>query len=143
MCFYLQTKNRKMKIATEDILCLKQLNREGHYYNAIHYYIPYFTEYRKTPLELEVENFSRSSNQINKGLHTFCHTNARNYQEFNKYYRRYTFKAIIPKGTKFYYNSDKGEYVSLKIIVEPVPLNESEIKKLSRKAKLQQKRLFN
>ena len=134
MCFIIHPNHPDVKIATEDLICLKQLEKRGHYYTSPIQNMKYFTEYRKTPKEISINKFSKRNVEINEGLHS--------HNKYNNYYALF-FKAIIPKGTKFYYNPMTNEYVSLKLIVDITPVSYDEMEKFSSEIKLQRARLFD
>ena len=119
MCFYIHSEHQKVKIATEDIICYKLLDNDiinnnltSPYQNAL-----YFTKANTHPVIKKVKAFSfckYNSNDIERGLHSYSSLDmAKKYSQFGYSIH----KAIIPKGTQYYYNPAHNEYVSLKLKV--------------------------
>ena len=112
MCFVISSKYPEEKIAGKDIVCYKRLERstggflspyQGKFYNLNKLY--------RSKLECS------SCHTIDVGLHSYsCKKRA-------KYCRvpgEVVTKGIIPKGSRYYYNSYNHEYVSNQIIVQEV-----------------------
>jgi hypothetical protein len=123
MCFFIHQDHREVKIATEDIVCYKTLLESlsdgtirSPYLNKL-----YFKKADTHPKILKEDFFGILWNhEIHTGLHSYSTANA----AFN--YTRYGYtihKAVIPKGTEYYYNSRDNEYVSLKLKVWKKNLN--------------------
>ena len=122
MCFNISNKYPDVKIAKRDIPCYKVLSFvniriispiKGH---------TYFTTYDPDGSVYDIEDkFSFDYNystavSIESGIHSFS-----NYKKAKRYMHDCTcdviYKAIIPKGTEYYYNPEDHEYVSLKLTV--------------------------
>jgi hypothetical protein len=115
MCFY-KSKTKgftRVKIAEKNIVCYKVCNRKKK--NTIKsIYRDFLYTQGKT---YEVEKFGGfwyDVRLINVGLHSYStFEEAVNYREGSRDER--VCKFIIPKGTKYYENPDRLEYVSLRI----------------------------
>jgi hypothetical protein len=124
MCFYIHSEHQEVKIATKDIVCYKILqktinnNLTSPYQNAL-----YFTKANTHPVIKKVKAFSfckYNSNDIEAGLHSYSALHqARKTGKFGNNIH----KAIIPKGTKYYYNPTYKQYVSLELKVWKRNLN--------------------
>ena len=117
MCFEIHPDYPEALIAKRDILCYKVLNQ-----NKLRDDIsspfqldPYFSKSSQDiTVTKTVKKIQRFDSAIYEGLHTFSNylrTWEWSRDTFGVYF------AIIPKGTKYYYNSNKKEYVSEKLIV--------------------------
>jgi len=139
MCFFIEKKNKEVKIAKKDIVCYKALIR-NHYGDIISpfrraEYFSYSTQKRIKRIEvgkmkkilvdlvdLELyflpELFTKAestSEIITNGLHTY--SSLRLVKMRAKGFGWQVYKAIIPKDTEYYYNSRTKEYVSTKLKV--------------------------
>jgi hypothetical protein len=122
MCFKKQKFfNRKAKIAKKDIKCFKVLElniRTGEIISPC-YPTLYFENndiHDIKEIECKFVNDHASRGHINQGIHSFStYHEACLFSELAIYTDEYN--AIIPKGTLYYYNSKKHEYVSEKLIV--------------------------
>jgi hypothetical protein len=120
MCFYINSEHQKVKIATEDIICYKLLDNDIIDNSIIispYQYSIYFNSGNTHPVIKRVDAFSFSkynSKEIERGLHSYSSLDmAKKYSQFGYSIH----KAIIPKGTQYYYNPAHNEYVSLKLKV--------------------------
>ena len=106
MCFHIEKGvNSKFKIAKKDITCYKMifLNDRAYYQNFAY-----------SPNTLyNFINIKKEFDIIEKGYHSYS-TKYKAFCSGNKFYCKIV-KFIIPKGTKYYYNSFYKEYVSTKI----------------------------
>ena len=113
MCFFIHINHEEKKIANRDITCYKCLYNnftspyKGKLYKLNKLYkssICITMTICKTPI-------------ITKGLHSYsCKRFA--IRQMNSY--GILVKGIIPKGSKYYYNPDRHEYVSNQIILQEV-----------------------
>ena len=120
MCFTIHTSYSEPLIAEQDIKCYKNLS----HYPKGDIYSPYrseqyFSKKNKVSFTIkEVDYFyidtSFILSYISEGLHSYS-TSQRAKQDLDKWDK--THLAIIPKGTKYYYNPEDNEYVSLKLKV--------------------------
>lgn len=115
MCFWIHEKYREAIIATKDIKCWKRTFRtsllNGGFTSEIRNFPYKFGETYKTTIKGNLI-------MINKGFHSYTH----------KPYARYctcTIYCKIPKGSKYYYNPTRHEYVSNQIIPLKVVKNKS------------------
>lgn len=125
MCFYIHSKHKTAKIAKKDIICYKILSKfntrlyldnfiheKGIYFSSIKNYIYNFNENKKYISNIKVENANYWNNYnecIHIGIHSYSSIKrCRSYP----YSRVVIVKCIIPKGSTYYYNPDKQEYVS-------------------------------
>lgn len=124
MCFYIHPAHSEVKIAEEDIECYKILDSV-----VINYPImisPYQKEvyFRKggsseyVIKEVKKFGFDETGN-IHEGLHTHSTLETADNQ---RGWSERVYKAIIPKGTKYYYDPDKKEFVSLKLKIYRKPI---------------------
>ena len=119
MCLYLEKDNPIVLIADKDITCYKVLRT---YYKTLHSPYQYFDwELNKLyTVKLPLKKDARKNDRgiINKGLHSFSMLKrAKSSGVFLNYNGRKIYKAIIPKGSYYYYNSDKKEYASNQLII--------------------------
>lgn len=110
MCFFIHPKHQDLKIATKDIVCWKRLEVTGKNiespYQGTNYYID---STKASPIEV-------FGNSIHVGLHSYSiREQARIKKRKTGRYNERIFKAIIPKGSKYYYNPGRNEYVSNKL----------------------------
>ena len=113
MCFYIHKDYPKAMIAKKDIKVYKTLMRDGADYIAPVYPMIYKAGklYKASMVKIKPDDYSEQE-VINEGLHSFSTFTAGLYEAQG----RKLFLFIIPKGSKYYYNSDCEEYVSNKII---------------------------
>ena len=111
MCFRIDSNYPKKLIATEDIVCYKILVPRGSWESPVQE-----ATYKIGKLKRSYIGWTtRSMGVINHGLHSYSTL------EVAKYYKNYgkvVFESIIPKGAKYFYNEQKAEYVSNKLIVK-------------------------
>jgi hypothetical protein len=110
---------RKEKIAKKDIKCYKVLYYSSCNSTAI---APFReTRYFNNDIEKEVTKealLDIFNGHIYEGLHSYSNKSAIKKAKLDKKRRGYyTCNAIIPKGTKYYYNPFKHQYVSEKLTV--------------------------
>ncbi len=111
MCFIITTPE---KIAKKDIVCWKPLiklsPKAKNDYRSIYYRSLY-----KLKRIYAVKKFGIDGDCIDEGLHSYSNL----YKAKDRLYigvdKKTTVKCVIPKGTKYYYNRDYKEYVSLAI----------------------------
>ena len=120
MCFCLHQKYPNEKIATKDIVCYKVLKSTivSTLLESMFYFKVYeLNKLYKTILDKPKETFLVFG-YISKGFHSY--SNKR--EAFKKRLNNdcYVVKGIIPKGSKYYYNPDRHEYVSNQIILQEV-----------------------
>lgn len=106
-------KNKKPKIAKEDIVVYKLLNKVGKEYSSFFRYMPY-----KQNTLYTVPRFVKDScmcyasdnfyGYIEDGLHAYTKMH-----NFIAYRGKVCIKMTIPKGTKYYISDDGTEIVSL------------------------------
>lgn len=117
MCFYIHKDYPNELIAKRDIECFKILatypgvpETYSLFFDAIYFKKGGSSEY----VTKQVKRFTFETidcDTINEGLHSYStFIQAKNKKTSGKIY-----KCIIPKGTKYYYNPVKKEYVSLKL----------------------------
>lgn len=113
MCFYIHEKHKKCKVAEDDIVCYKHLeysfcdNLVSPYQGLL-----YFKKGETHPKTFKVDPIRPDGRYIFAGLHTYS-----NFTESKNHTYSSIHKAIIPKGTRYYYNPQHHEYVSEKLIV--------------------------
>lgn len=134
MCFFIHTNHKEVKIAKHDIPCYKVL-RESSYHRLLPNtpYIEtipksitspyigelYFKESDTHPVIKRNTSFgfyTYNLNIIEKGLHSYSDLNS--CLKSCKVIDHATIhRSIIPKGTKYYFNPEYHEYVSLALKV--------------------------
>jgi hypothetical protein len=114
MCFIIDDEHPKIKIAKKDIICYKRFNATDSVkeifistYQNCRYYIGEIKE-----SEIIFSGF----HIIDIGLHSYSTLETAKEKKWNK--SEFLAKCIIPKDSKYYYNSYDHEYVSnqLKVI---------------------------
>lgn len=114
MCFYIHNKHKEQKAATKDILCYKVLNGLG----KKTFYSPFRVKRYdlspgksfKSKLVIPYEGAA----YINVGLHSY--TVAKKARAIRKNWDDgKIMQFVIPKGTRYYFNPAKKEYVSAAI----------------------------
>lgn len=118
MCFYIHEKYPDVQVADKDIECYKILkfskeseNKISPFQNEVYFKKGGNSEY----VIKKVKKFSFDSDgDIYEGLHTYSDfpTSREVKSGFQEIYA-----AVIPKGTKYYYDPFFHEYVSLKLKV--------------------------
>jgi hypothetical protein len=119
MCFKININYPEPLIADKDIECYKVLtpNSTGKTRSPFKNTIYHRNIYKKPNVKKSILFFIKNpiEHTINYGLHS-CST-----LERAEYWRGYggnkIYLAIIPKGSRYYYNPEKHEYVSKKLIV--------------------------
>ena len=104
MCFTITTPE---KIAKRDIVCYKRLYKDGGKRLSAHQSSPY-----RLGRVYKTVGFGFSGRDVYEGRHSY--SNLKQAKRF-KWDIEVIVKCIIPKGTKYYYNSHDKEYVSLAI----------------------------
>lgn len=141
MCFYIDKLHPEEQIATENITCYKILKpKQTKFDKFLHRkkivaplwdnYI-YWVANKKTPAEIlkkhigELKIDCTINQRIEEGLHSIATLDAaKSYRsEFLSYAHHNPenwriYEAYIPKGSKYYYNSEEKEYVSNEIVVK-------------------------
>lgn len=120
MCLYLKNKSVTSKIATEDIPCVKVLNRQLNYCG---YYSPYmgmiykFNKVYKSDLKKTFYRGVESSihNVVEEGLHSYKTKEAAS-KVWNLDFETKVFNAIIPKGAEYYENDTEYASSQLKVL---------------------------
>ena len=112
MCFFIHENHKEKKIANRDITCYKYL------YNSFR--SPYKGKlYRLNKLyrsSICITMTICKTPIITRGLHSYsCKRFA-----IKNGYGEILVKGIIPKGSKYYYNPDRHEYVSNQIILQEI-----------------------
>lgn len=130
MIFFIHPKHTEAKIAQEDIICYKNLTLN--YYKDLVSPLSENLYFKKNSMkssvtkttgklyvdDLYVENYY----VIRNGLYSYSTIEqAIEISKLSRFTHKIpdqdVFHAIIPKGTKYYYNPDENEYVSTKLIV--------------------------
>jgi len=115
MCFIIDAKHSEEKIAKKDIVCYKRLmiSPTGNF----------LSPYQLKPYKLNILCRSKlelsSYNTICVGIHSYsCKKKATSC--LNRVYFEVLAKGIIPKGSRYYYNPIRHEYVSNRIILKEI-----------------------
>lgn len=128
MCFIVHFKHREPKIAERDIICYKVLA----YKDSFNSYRSPFTDTEYTINELkEVIMGEPSHGNIEEGLHSYASIKKAGILAKRRWKSRSVFKAIIPKGSTYYYNPYHQEYVSSQLKVSRKSLRSGLIKVLT------------
>lgn len=131
MCFHIHPDYPNPILAEKDITCYKVLLKHpiNKKFQSPYQYVPYEIE---TLIESEIGTphykVWEERNGIDSGLHSFSSI-IRAGRYTNQEDNRRIFKATIPKGSYYYFNPEKKEYVSNKLIVNRIS-NRSLITKL-------------
>jgi len=116
MCFIVHPKHKEAKVASRNIPCYKHLVRISEDITISPWaYYPYELNKTNPRVKLKIENDSIINTIINKGYHVYSSK-----QSLKKIFIcdiAFLFKCTIPKGTKYYYNPERKEYVSEQIII--------------------------
>lgn len=112
MCFD-STRWQKSKVATEDIPCWKVLLRTRFGLESQYKGYLYVSGVVQPTIKLRKSAYY----EIFQGYHSF-HTKERAYNTFHGDPDLYVVKFIIPKGTRYYSNKGRDEYVSGTIIMK-------------------------
>lgn len=109
MCFVIDVKHPEKKIAKKDIICYKRLD--------IKFRSPYRVKLYKLNKLYKSELIKDSLYCIYVGIHSYsCKKEAKH----QKWSDEIIVKGIIPKGSEYYYNPNRHEYVSNQIIIQEV-----------------------
>ena len=120
MCFYIDSRHPNKKEAKKDITCYKILFKNWVSIINCFRYIQekIYSDYNA----LNVERGTFYARVINRGYHSYSSKeialNA--YKTMVPVYVRIVVKCIIPKGSYYYYNSKRHEYVSNKIKITDI-----------------------
>jgi len=111
MCFIIDyNKHPEVKIAKKDIRCYKNLIKDKESKLISPYYNFEYELGKRESTEMRKQNII-----IQAGFHTYsCKYKALSKKYFSS---ELTFKAIIPKGSRYYYSSVYKEYVSNSIVI--------------------------
>ena len=110
MCFIIHPDHKEKKTATEDIVCYKILRTD-----LVSIYYNYQYKIGKLAKSSLLYN-SFMVDIITDGLHSY--SDLIKAQKRRSYSTRTIYKAIIPKGAKYYYNPHDKEYVSNQLIIQ-------------------------
>jgi len=130
MCFYIRNniESATLWVAKQDITCYKILDRElispyqrfKYKYNKLYKVkigrLVHMSSASNTKNGIILHPFYGSSMSIfyiNKGLHSYSSKD-----EAKSYESDFVYKAIIPKGSEFYYDNVCREYVSNQLIIK-------------------------
>ena len=112
MCFTISSNHPNKKIARRNITCYKYLKSDLSAPFNFYYY--QLKQLNKTTIGETVQ-----LNYINDGFHSY--SNKKEVQPyFNPFCREVVVRCTIPKGSEYYYNEYRREYVSNQIIVEEI-----------------------
>ena len=106
MCFYKNSSSERAKTAKKNIQCFKVLQRNG---KSLIQDFKY--DLSKTKI-YSVKKFTHDDDSINQGFHSYSTLTQAKWRDGCGWFVK---PFIIPKGTKYYYNKDREEYVSLAI----------------------------
>ena len=121
MCFYIHEDHQKVKIARKDITCYKVLRNINSRYYAPYQCVEYrYNKLKKSKIITRPRPGTFGSGTIDLGLHSL--TDLKSVKRFiNRTLLVYSgdpvFEAVIPKGSEYYYNPYKGEYVSNQLMI--------------------------
>lgn len=101
MCFYIDTQNPLPKIARENIICYKDTLNENVGIFRFKSYNQRFTYWRW--IKNKVVDVNVKYGEINEGYHSFIEKQGNG-------------KFMIPKGSVYYINPNRGYYVSNQLI---------------------------
>ena len=113
MCLNANVKEKKVEIITleEDLIVYKLLAEN---FRSLYEDFPYELNklYKTSFKRVEIRN-----GEISKGFHSYSDTKRiEEIEGSGDYNDGILVKCIIPKGTRYYYNSNRKQYISLKII---------------------------
>lgn len=120
MCFYKvdDGKYTDVQVAAEDIKCYKLLlYSDKEQVISPYRYMLYFKKNSKVLSVTKRAKFSEYHEhniEISEGLHSYSN---KKWILKNTIYTDCIYDAIIPKGTRYYYNKNRHEYVAEKLIV--------------------------
>lgn len=104
MCFFIDVYHQMVKTAKTNIVCWKRFDIGKEYCSPIQGF-----EYKKGIVYYEDRFNEHALYMVNTGLHSYS-TEKKAKRE--KYSDEKIVQCIIPKGSKYYYNSYEEEYVS-------------------------------
>lgn len=113
MCFNIEGKNEGKKIAQKDIICYKLFGETptGLPKSPI-------MEFRYTIGKMVKRNIGKPCyGEIRRGLHSYS-THKIATERRGIFWGEHLYRAIIPQGSEYYYNSEDEEYVSNQIIIK-------------------------
>ena len=124
MCFYIQKgKNSKPKVAKQNITCYKVFYRSDCSGNQHGSYVKsYYQSFKyKIGVLYELDGYmvpikGYRNDTIEVGLHSYS-TRAKAFREKGGWDYKVIHECIIPKGSIYYHNDYKEEYVSDQIII--------------------------
>ena len=129
MCFYVDSKYPNKQIAKRDIICYKVLWND--YKSAFHFKLYKLNKLYK--VRIEKPYFCNDTYLIDRGFHSYSSlkkavrervytVNLADYSSgYSKKFALKEFvivKCMIPKDSKYYYNSKEKEYVSNQIVIK-------------------------
>lgn len=120
MCFYIHSDHKKVKIAEKNIECFKVIKKNDiSYWKGFQYNLSKTTLYSQSRFGWEDREkgwtgkwFGVGEKVIERGFHSFS---TRDKAKRNNGFDTKIVRFVIPKGTKYYHNPDREEYVSLAI----------------------------
>lgn len=104
MCFFIDVYHQMVKTAKTNIVCWKRFDIGKGYCSPIQGF-----EYEGGIVYYEDQFNEHALYMVNTGLHSYS---TEKEAKREKYSDEKIVKCIIPKGSKYYYNSYKEEYVS-------------------------------
>lgn len=122
MCFYIHSEYKKIKVADKDIPCWKIFTKSlPGFVNSLYEGFPYERGalYYENNMHKE-KGFFYESDVIYIGLHSFSTlAKARVIYgiSFTLTRNKIIIRCVIPKGSKYYYNPDRREYVSDHLLI--------------------------
>lgn len=120
MCFFISDLFKDEITADKDILCWKIVTSDFKLMFQHNQLYDKFTTYYVKDFDSGVITSLKKSyyGLIYEGIHSYSIISERDYYDLDYYVntvRRNLIYCVIPKGEKYYYNSNAGEYVSLSI----------------------------
>lgn len=111
MCFIIHDNHPKEKIANRDIVCYKCL--WDNFRSPYRYKLYKLNKLYRSHITID----TLCGSTITRGLHSYSYKRFA-IRQMGSY--GILVKGIIPKGSKYYYNSDRHEYVSNQIILQEI-----------------------
>lgn len=108
MCFYIHPKHAREQTAKKDITVYKEIFRNNLSYWRCFEYSPNTLYQLRKPLKHD----THVAHEIHEGFHSY--DNLQYAYSIRDPYAKIV-KFVIPKGAKYYHNSDRHEYVSTSI----------------------------
>ena len=129
MCFIIDSLHQEEKIATEDIVCYKLLSNKNLYYmqSPVQNTKYWHRVFKRNFVIKKSKLILYDSNAIEVGLHSYSTYDALIshwlYQDYKS--NRRIYNAVIPKGSHYYYDSVRNQYVSdtLKVFTKSIKTN--------------------